>query len=205
MVVAALLVSARASADPIVGACACDQPSCECEPPVHRFLILGWGESGWSRLSDVAPSGGLGVTFQFGQRLRARLHLVEEVDFSGYGSYSPDPTVREDHAALLVGIRWTPFHARRRDPSFPVSPYPMLYSDFLAFYVKASVGAGFSERSSSAADLTTWTPVASAALGYLFAQGRDWAFGFEAREQVAHFSEGFQRDWAILLVAQVSD
>jgi hypothetical protein len=173
------------------------------EPQVHKFLILGWGMGGWSRLSNAAPSAGQVVTLQVGQRLRPRLHLVEEVDLVVGGAYSPDPTVTEDHGSLLVGVRWSPFRSSRR--AAPPSFIPGRYGAPLAFYLRAAIGAGFNERATLTNDSVRWSPIVSAALGYLPAQGRDWALGMELREQVMHFSEGFQRDWAFVLIAQLFD
>jgi hypothetical protein len=196
LLVSLLVISGVAGAQPAV---APRDPA----QPVHRFFIIGVGFGGWSRLSTLPPNGGSAFSFQLGQRLWQGLHLVEQVDVIG-PAFSSDAGLREDHGALLVGIRWTPFHSERR--LVPGSkPFPNEYLDFLALYARLSLGAGVTERSTPTSHATIWLPTGSAALGYLPLQGRDWALGYEARLALTHFNEGFQRDWDLMIVAQLSN
>ena len=92
-----------------------------------RLLMIGSGFGGWSRSSSVAPNRGTVLSIQLGQRLRPRLHLIEE--FTGAdGAFSPDPTITEDHGAILVGLRWSPVDARRERMRVAL-PVPTSYFD----------------------------------------------------------------------------
>ena len=196
--VASMLAFARAR-------CVAPEPaySPDCEQPVRQFAILGWGFGGWSRVGNVAPGRSGAVTIQAGQRLWPRLHIVGEVSLSGPGGYSPDPAAWESHTALLLGIRWTPFRGKWVK-ALMGPPHAIRYSDKGGLYVKASVGAGLRERYAEAFEDVDWAPVLNAAIGLLPLKGRDWALGLEFREQLAFYSDGLQRDWGLVLQAQVS-
>jgi hypothetical protein len=169
------------------------------EPTPQFFLVLAAGMGGVSRLADAAPGQAMTFGLQFGQRLGRRLHLVEELDVLDSFPYTPDLSISEDHATFLMGVRWAPFRA---DPRRVGGVFGPAY-DATAFFVKGTVGAGFRERRSTTTDVTHWTPIVAAHLGWTPWRGRDWAFGWEFREELGHYAEGFQRDWAFIMLAEL--
>lgn len=166
------------------------------EQPLRRFMILGVGLGQVSRLSDVPPTDFSAWSFQYGQRLGRGFHLVEQAEV-----FSASGTGLEDYAAFSLGIRWRPFEPRPRwrPPNVVV---PGRQDDWTALYVKANVGLGLRIRTD---DEVVYAPVGVFALGYQPIQGVDWAFGFEVREQVARYDEGYQRGFSVLMTFQLSD
>jgi hypothetical protein len=161
--------------------------------------IYGLAFGGVSRLGDAAPSSGLPWTLQFGERLGRGLYLTEELETLDGLTYSPDPTVGESRVTLLAGVQWFPFrpHPQRNPLHFP------RYLDPNAWYLSASIGWCWRDRVSMMTDTVTSTPAVAAEIGVLPLQGMDWALGYQFREQLEHYSDGFQRSWALTVVVQL--
>ena len=181
----------------------CPANPARCEPPVHTFLALGFGFGRWTKANDVHTGGGHGVTLQLGQRLVPGLHLVEEVHLS----YGANAELAETHDSLLIGVRWMPFRGDRHVAGRRPWLAPVDVVSWTSIYVKATVGAA--DRAwyphGTDADDSTWAPAVNAALGWLPLQGRAWALGAEYRHQIAWPDGDLQRDWAFVLLTQVSN
>ncbi|MDB4958417.1 MAG: hypothetical protein JWO36_5986 [Myxococcales bacterium] len=188
------IVSGRVHADPTPASV---------DPTPRRFFAFGYGWGGESRLANAARSYNMGaIAFQFGQRLGPGLQLVEQFDTTPESQPFPGSTLWESHVVFLAGVRWAPFAPRPRwQPSSLL--FPTKYFDSTAFYVGASAGAGLRDRRLANMDVSTGTPVVAAHLGYIPLQGRDWALGYEWREQLEHYSDGFQRGWSLLMTVEL--
>jgi hypothetical protein len=184
-------------------------------PPVHpetsarKFVNVGFGIGGVSRIGDVPPTSGASFRLQFGQRLAHGVHLVEEISFLVAQDYvSPVPTnTSEDHFSFGAGVRWTPFEPRPHPNTLPL-PIPGPIIDSNAFYVTAVLGADSRNRSTwvsptESTDQSAWSPMASLAVGLPAIQGHDWSLGPEVREQLQYFDGHVQRSWMAMFVAEL--
>jgi hypothetical protein len=180
----------------------------ETTPQLYMSVAIGRG--GVSRIGDVPPSAGVSGRLQFGQRLRHGLHLVEEVSFLGGNYISPYAIgASEMDTPIGAGVRWTPFEPRPERSGGLLSLFPGQFVDITAFYLTAVVGADYRDRFTQtfvtqSTNATSWSPMASLALGLLEIQGHDWSLGPEFREQLASFDGHLQLGWLAMLTMHLN-
>ena len=179
-----------------------------CEPTPRVFFSAAYGYGGVSRIGRVPPTFGTTGRLQLGQRLAHRLHLVEEYD-SVDGGYTSvvSPASAEEHVVLGVGVRWMLL-----EPRLVPNPITLLPGSFLdrSLYVTALLGADFRDRftetsPTTSSDASSWSPMASLALGVPEIRGHDWSMGPEFREQLTRYDGHFQRSWQAMIAIHLED
>jgi hypothetical protein len=136
-----------------------------------------------SVVREEATSSSTAFGVQLGQNVFEALGLI--VSFVGT-TESDDPDAgRSVYGALSLGVRWMPFEPRKSAvrPGL-LSPYR--YFDVAALHLEGGIGVQLQERIVGTRSDYSVSPTAGFVIGWLPMQGEDYAFGVEARIDVAY-------------------
>lgn len=143
------------------------------------FWSFGFGRGHLTGHGVAAGSDGVAFAFETGIRVTRRVDLVADVA-SADVPYSPDPLMTLTSMLVLVGARWSPFRA-------PPTVERRLY-DVTSLHVQT--GVGYSDLQRTSTETVARGVAASAILGWLPIQGRDWSLGVEVADRVAFYNSG---------------
>lgn len=192
---AVVAVAGRARADEAHDAVVRDQAP----PPGPVFLSLGVGTGGISGSDDEAFSQGISWSLQIGHRYRPQLAFVLSGEFTGFARYEMDPALSQQHSAITLGARLTPFGERR--------PLRELQIDPAQLWVRAGLGVGHFVRVPYSRlfdpDQGPTGPAATVGIGWAPIIGRAWALGFEATDSAAVYGDGVRHSFGINFLASL--